>query len=114
MKTMTPEQAQFTLDAFYTAQKTACRSLIARCETGEPFTREEGSEVLAVFSQAFDVNFGFLRHRMTLSSPLIPISELMAMSEKATAGLQELVQRVCGDVSPSHHISKPSQQSNKG
>jgi hypothetical protein len=111
MTIMTSEQAQATMQAFLDAHKTAWHSLGARCKTGEPFTREEGTEILEVLIQSLDVYLGLARRLVKTSSPLIPVSELMAMAEQVAARLQELVQRVCGDVAPSHHVPKPSQQS---
>ena len=93
---MIPEQAQSKLDALLTARQTAWRSIAARCDTSEPFTREEGVEILEACAQSLDVDLGFIRHLVPISRPVIPIPELMARAERVASRVQELAQRLCG------------------
>jgi hypothetical protein len=102
---MTPEQAQSKWFASLDARKTAWRSIIARCDTGEPFMHKETVDILDVVVQSLDVDLNHIRHVWDTSRPLIPIAELIAMAEQVTARLQDLVQRLCGEV-PEH--SQPS------
>jgi hypothetical protein len=108
---MTPKQAQSKLFALVDARQIAWRSIIARCDTGEPFTREGGAEILEACEQSLDVDLGFIRHVVHTSRPLIPIPELMAMAERVAARVQDLAQRLRGDGPQSNLFTKHSQGS---
>jgi hypothetical protein len=109
---MTPEQAQYKVDALLTVHQRAWHSLIARCKTGEPFTHEEGIQLLEVLLQSHDVYRALFRRLVKTSRPMIPVPELLAMAEQVATQLQELVQRLCSESSQFVHVRKPSQQSN--